>query len=282
MPLHYSAMLQPKTLSSFLKRANGTTWRVVTVFLVLVSAFAATIILASRSPIDETTADSESPPVALWAWERPEMLGFIDPDEAEAAVLVGTLNLTSDSVNPHPRQQPLELPRAARRTAVVRIESDRPRLTPAQRRQAVAAILTWTQTSPAYAAVQIDFDATVSQRPFYRRLLEDLRHELPAAVPISITALASWCLGDRWFEDLPIDEAVPMLFRMGIDEDAIRAALAHGDDFRDPRCQTSYGLATDEPLPPMRPGRRLYLFHPEAWTEAAYGSFRHRLREAPL
>ena len=156
---------------------------------------------------------------------------------------------------------------------MVRIESDRPGLTPAQRRQAVAAILAWTQTSPRYAAVQIDFDATVSERLFYRRLLEELRSELPAAIPLSITALASWCLGDRWLEDLPIDEAVPMLFRMGIDEDAIRTALARGDDFRDPRCRTSYGLATDEPLPPMRPGRRLYVFHPEAWTEAAYGSF---------
>ena len=97
-------------------------------------------------------------------------------------------------------------------------------------------------------------------------------------MPISITALASWCLGDRWLEDLPIDEAVPMLFRMGTDEEPVRAALARGD-FHDPRCRFSYGLATDEPLPALRPGRRLYLFHPNAWTEPAYTRFRHRLRE---
>ncbi len=131
-------------------------------------------------------------------------------------------------------------------------------------------------TTPGYDAVQIDFDATVSERPFYRQLLEDLRREL--LVPLSITALASWCLGDRWLEDLPIDEAVPMLFRVGIDEDAIRAYLSRGDDFREPLCRTSYGLATDESPPPLRPGRRLYVFHPESWTETAYVSFRQSLR----
>ncbi len=72
-----------------------------------------------------------------------------------------------------------------------------------------------------------------------------------------------------------------MLFRMGLDQDAIRATLAADDDFRDPRCRTSYGLATDEPLPPLKPGRRHYLFHPKAWTEAAYDDFQHRLKEAP-
>ncbi len=166
--------------------------------------FALTVGLAFRAP---SKLDSGSrPSIVLWAWERPELLGFIDPEEIEVAVLAGTLTLTADSVTPRPRLQPLELPRAARRSVVVRIESDRAGLTPAQRRQTVAAILAWTRASPEVAGVQIDFDATVSERPFYRSMLEDLRRELPATVPLSMTALASWCLGDRWLEGLPIDE----------------------------------------------------------------------------
>ncbi len=187
------------------------------IFLALASVLVG-IVIAARSRVADARIDTGSTtPVVLWAWERPERLGFIDPDEVEVAILAGTLTLTADSVTARPRLQPLELPRTARQIAVVRIESDRPRLTPAQRRQAVVAILAWTRTSPEVTAVQIDFDATASERPFYRGLLEDLRRELPVTVPISITALASWCLGDRWLDDLPIDEAVPMLFRMGLD-----------------------------------------------------------------
>ena len=252
------------------------------VVLTLASVLAGTAMLASRSRIDGV-ADPDSPSVVLWAWERPEHLGFIDPGEVEVAVLVGTLTLDAGAVVARPRQQPCELPRAARRRAVVRIESRRrPALAPAQRSRAVAAITAWARASPGYAAVQIDFDATVSERAFYRRLLEDLRRELPAAMPLSITALASWCLGDRWLEGLPIDEAVPMLFRMGIDDGAIRAALARGDDFREPRCRTSYGLATDESPPTLRSGRRLYLFHPEPWTAAAFDGFRQILSQRIL
>ncbi len=247
---------------------------------VLFAALAATALLASRSRVEEATTDPlPRPPITLWAWERPELLGFVDPAEVEAAVLVGTLNFSAGSMRVRPRLQPLELPRAARRMAVVRIEADRSAgsLSLAQGHQAAEAILAWARTPPGYDALQIDFDATVSQRPFYRRLLQDLRRELPTAMPISITALASWCLGDRWLEGLPIDEAVPMLFRMGTDERAIRTVLDRGDDFREPRCRTSYGLATDEPTPPLRPGRRLYLFHPEPWTEVAFSSFRQEL-----
>ena len=149
--------------------------------------FAGTAILASREPESAPPVAVGSRPAAvLWAWERPELLDFIDPREVEVAVLAGTLRLESSSVQDLPRLQPLELPRAARRTAVVRIESVQgAALTPAQRRLATAAVVAWSRS---YDGVQIDFDATVSERPFYRRLLEDLRRELPAAVPISMIA----------------------------------------------------------------------------------------------
>lgn len=218
--------------------------------------------------------------IVLWAWERPEVLGFIDPRETEVAVLVGTLRLAEERLDAHPREQPLMVPRQTRTMAVVRIESDAgspPLLTPEQRRQAVQAILAWSTAPPGFAALQIDFDAVVSERDFYVALLSDLRRELPQAMPLSITALASWCLGDPWLSELPISEAVPMLFRMGIDDEAVRAALNLGRDFQETLCRTSYGLATDEPLPPLRPGRRLFLFHPGPWTEEAYDTIHEHL-----
>jgi len=53
--------------------------------------------------------------------------------------------------------------------------------------------------------VQIDFDARRSQRRFYVRLLRDLRRRMPPSLPLSITALASWCAYDDWLSGLPIE-----------------------------------------------------------------------------
>ena len=80
-------------------------------------------------------------------------------------------------------------------------------------------------------AVQVDFDVATSERQFYRKLLGDLRTRLSEDIPLSMTALVSFCLGDRWMEGLPVDEAIPMIFRMGRDQDSIRAHLRTAPTF---------------------------------------------------
>ncbi len=93
-------------------------------------------------------------------------------------------------------------------------------------------------------------------------LLQSVHQQIK--IPLTITALTSWCQGDPWIRDLPVAEAVPMLFRMGA------GGAWNGQDFSIPLCRGSLGLATDE-LPPITPrGRRLYFFHPRQWTPAAY------------
>jgi hypothetical protein len=113
-------------------------------------------------------------------------------------------------------------------------------------------------------ALQIDFDARRSERAWYREVLERLRADLPAGLPLEITALTSWCQADRWTSGLPVADAVPMLFRMGPGEGY------DGGDFRNPMCRSSVGVSTDE-LPRAIPrGRRLFVFNPRPWTEEAY------------
>ncbi len=46
-----------------------------------------------------------------------------------------------------------------------------------------------------------------------------------------MTALASWCAGDDWLRDLPVDEAVPMLFRMGVEKNLFQRRLETGQRF---------------------------------------------------
>jgi hypothetical protein len=122
---------------------------------------------------------------------------------------------------------------------------------------------------PGTVGTQIDFDARSSDRSFYGDLLRDLRRRLPSGVALSITALASWCMEDDWIAGLPIDEAVPMLFRMGPGDAEVRRRLRRGQDFTDPACRLSAGVSTDEPMPRLHYGRRVYIFHPRPWTAAS-------------
>lgn len=211
------------------------------------------------------------PPVILWAWERPEDLSFIDTRKTGVAFLAKTIFLRGDKVLSRPRLQPLKLADSAKLIAVTRIESDRtdrPTLAPEQLKQTVFEITALTDL-PNISAIQIDFDATVSEREFYRQLLFNLRSELSESVPISITALASWCLGDNWLTGLPIDEAVPMLFRMGVDRNQILAHLSAGEMFASKPCQASIGISTDEPFRHLPVRGRVYVFNPASWSGAS-------------
>ena len=209
------------------------------------------------------------PRVVLWAWERPTDLRFIDPARLEVAFLARSIQLRSDEVLVRPRLQPLNLPESARVIPVVRIETDRrlkPLLSEKQQHE-IARSVAELASLRNVAEVQIDFDATQSEREFYRRLLSEVRRRLPPQMRLSITALASWCMDDDWISDLPVDEAVPMLFRMAADGRNIADRLDAGEDFAEPLCRDSYGVALDERRPKLIANRRLYLFNPDAWNE---------------
>src|SRR5262249_25558262 len=103
-----------------------------------------------------------------------------------------------------------------------------------------------------------------SQRDFYRDLLIDLRRQLPPGLPLSITALASWCSYDDWLRKLPIDEAVPMFFRMEPDRRRASTTLA-AFRIREPLCQASVGVSTAEAWPSDMDGKRIYVFPDNGW-----------------
>lgn len=224
----------------------------------------------------------ELPRVILWAWERPEDLRFANPEGAGVAFLRQTIFISDaradDGISVRPRMQALRFAANARLIAVTRIEARGAQFSDpalrARRATIVAKLIAQTSDEPNVEAVQIDFDAAESQRDFYHEVLIDLRRELPARLPVSITALASWCEGDDWLGELPIDEAVPMLFRMGADGNRVRRKIAGGDQFRATVCRSSVGLSTDEPLVGARSlearASRIYVFNPRPWNAAAF------------
>ena len=202
------------------------------------------------------------PRVILWAWESPQNLNFIDPHEAGVAFLAKTLVLGNYRAIDRPRVQPLRVPPGTALIAVVRLESaGHNDLPPAAD---IAPVIVELAKEPGVRALQIDYDARLSERAFYRDLIGQVKRRLPDRFPLSITALASWCNGDGWIGTLPVADAVPMLFRMGPER------YRPGSGFRVPLCQSSVGVSMDEPLSRLPRGRRVYIFHPGPWNQADY------------
>lgn len=235
------------------------------------AAFALTKVcgaLSKRATTAATRSD-QMPRIILWAWERPVDLHFINPSETGVAFLARTIQLSANEVVVRPRLQPLELPVGTRVIAVARVETDKrraPELSDLQTEK-LAGDVAEMALLPGVSQIQIDFDATRSERDFYRGVILKVRKQLPANISLSLTALASWCADDDWISDLPIDEAVPMLFRMGPDRVTIRNQVSAGEEFAARPCRSSYGISTDEPLPNLAPSKRLYVFNPDSWTE---------------
>ena len=226
-------------------------------------------IISRRHSVTNNTRQNAMPSVILWAWERPTDLRYINPRDIGVAFLARTIRLHGQEVTVRPRLQPLNLPEGAGVIAVARVETDpirKAELSGQQREELAAAIVEMARL-PRVSRIQIDFDATRSERHFYREVIFDVRGRLPDHVGLSITALASWCTYDDWISDLPIDEAVPMLFRMGVEEKQFSNRLESGEDFKSELCRLSYGVSTDEPRRNLSPARRLYVFNPDPWTE---------------
>jgi hypothetical protein len=234
---------------------------------------------AQTLPTLPAVALNGMPNRVLWAWEEPEDLHTL-PTNVGVAYLAETYLLT-DHITVLPRRQPLSPAPGAPLIAVVRIETrpgfaDTPVL-----RLALAEHLAYYGTRRDIRALQLDFDATQSQQPFYRSVLELLRPQIPRTLPLSITALVSWCGPHSWLRTLPIDEAVPMEFRMGGPRALAFASAARPTypipyQITEPLCRTSLGLSIDEPWPAsvssLNPYTRVYLFAPRPWRPAEFAA----------
>ena len=201
------------------------------------------------------------PRLMLWAWERPERLSYVDPRSAGVAFLARTVQWRAGVVTSRPRYQPLELPPNIKVMAVIRLESQTPPLPAVDR---IAAEILKAAELPNVEAIQIDFDARRSERGWYAELLQRVRSRLKPPLPLTMTALVSWCQDNAWIQRLPVIDAVPMLFRMGAGEQ--RGA----SDFSAGICRSSLGISTDEVPWAVPHGRRLFVFHPKPWTPEAY------------
>ena len=210
------------------------------------------------------------PRLTVWAWERREDLRDLDPRTTAVAWLDRTVVLDARGLAVEPRRQPLLLPASAGlvRIAVVRLETGTGALLNDDSAAQAADAIAQAATHDA-AALQIDFDARQSERAWYANVLRRIRTQIPATMPLTITALASWCSYDGgWIERLPVDEAVPMLFRMEPDRRRLGMSGWGAGNFaiREPLCMGSVGISTTEAWPPDLAQRRVYIFADRGWA----------------
>ena len=218
--------------------------------------------------LNQSTVASRSETV-VWAWERPEALQTLPPSYG-VAVVSGFIRLRGGAmIVARGRRFPLVLGAEPRQTiGVVHIEIDQTEpldWTPALQSQVVAAALAFARP---FGSVQVDMEVRQSQHGALLDVLNALRSGLAKGTTLSMTALASWCDTEHWLAMAPVDEIVPMMFRMGRDSYRLRARLDAGGDFTEPRCRTAIGISTDAPVT-TPPGRRVYIFNPHSWDPAA-------------
>lgn len=227
----------------------------------------------------------------LWAWDRNEDLRWL-PSHIGVAYFAVQFDARGSSLTLQPRRPILRAPAANALLPVLHIEAFHTAHPATMDAQAVALWadrLADTINRLGTARVQIDFEARASQRQFYHDVLLALREKLPPAFKLSITALASWCGDPAWLAALPVDEIVPMYFRMGpAERDLWRQRLLHAEQL--PRvCRGAAGLSIDELhalsgggalLPGLSAGgRSIYLFAPRAWRPSMLEDFMEMARD---
>lgn len=202
-------------------------------------------------------ACAPSPAPILWVWGDTPDLRDLDPGVG-VAVWTGTVHVDGRGLWSEPRSGGVRLREDTPYIAVVRVETSRG--APLDPGALADAIL--TRVPPRRIdGVQVDWDARLSERSVYADVLVRLAAHLD--VPLTVTALVSWCGDGSWLDTLPIDGAVPMYFRMG---------TPAPPELTSPTCKGRFGVSTDEPWPAHHAADQLWIFTPGAWTSDAVRS----------
>lgn len=226
----------------------------------------------------------------LWAWDRHEDLRWI-PADVGVAYFAAEFIAVGTRFDATARRAGLRVRPDTPLLAVLHIEAFDPRHPPVLDAAAVERWADGLQRAIrrlGLPAAQIDFEARAGQQAFYADVLRALRARLPPDFRLSATALASWCGNPDWLDALPLDEIVPMYFRMGPAERELwRHRMLDPGRLPAVSCRRAAGIATDEwqafsgdlndaTFAPFD-GRRLYLFSPSAWRAEAL----HSLQRTP-
>ena len=210
----------------------------------------------------------------LWAWERAEDLRWL-PADIGVAYVASSIQLRKDKALIRRRTAPLLLMDTTAVVPVLHIDVSWS-FPPTQSQEQVDTItqeLLRVARSGNRNVVQLDFEVGRSQRAFLARTIAAVRAQLDPRIALSSTALASWCLDDYWLHEIDADEVIPMVFRMGREQHALRQRIVQQGGFTQERCRSAIGFSSDEPMLAVNTGRHYY-FSPKSWTIESWQAVR--------
>ncbi|HCN68747.1 MAG TPA: hypothetical protein DIT03_10880 [Candidatus Accumulibacter sp.] len=153
-----------------------------------------------------------------WYWDRPANKLPVPRPGVGAAVLTRHVYFSGGRVIAVARRSALTLPPGVVSIPLIHVEVDPAQPfagTDEQRNRLRDLVVAEALVARRPPLIQLDFEARQSQRRFWTAAVQAIRERLPTEVRLSVTALASWCFGDRWLAEVPADEIVPMYFRLG-------------------------------------------------------------------
>ena len=212
----------------------------------------------------------DPPPAAIaWLWRDAAVPAW---SHGSVAVVDRHVWLAGGKVLIRPGARPRRLPPGATVIPVVHVEID-PVRPPAALRHAESAVLAAMRSAARATTsgwVQLDLEARPSHRADYRALVGHVRAALPAGMKLSVTALGWWCRSGAWLDGLAADEIVPMFFRMGRDNAALRDIVTARPAVLHPACRSgAAGFSRQEPYPQHVTVRyrRTYWFDEKGWKD---------------
>lgn len=206
-------------------------------------------------------------PLNVWTWDRFDDLSFMEGEQGKIAALIATFRVSrAGRVVTELRHHDFLRPRSVSLITVFRLEID-PTTCVSNKAidQIVASI---TGLARRGSEIQIDFDATKSQRLLYKKILLKLRDRTDKR--LSMTALASWCTYDDWLNAMPISYAVPMLYTLGLEQRQIQHYLREKKDWGVRACRGYVGLSLSDlsllENSSILSTHRIFLFNNNAWS----------------
>ncbi|MBX9687876.1 MAG: DUF3142 domain-containing protein [Candidatus Obscuribacterales bacterium] len=239
------------------------------------------LLLALSAKSFEIFPSRQEEDLVLWSWESADNFDFIESKQKppQIAAYQGTIVLGRETATLVPRKNTLHIPLGIQSFPVYRIETARPN-EPSSKAAFKAAelILLKRLAKNTVSRLQIDFDAGYLDRKVYGDFLKSLKEQLPTRTKLSITALSSACLADKWMKELSADEVVCMLFSMGKGKEQILNSLTKRLPNSGGKQVQSFGISINERITNqslkqsgvLRPGRRIYAFSSLGWTRARY------------
>ena len=220
-----------------------------------------------QTPLNAPTVKTGSEKNILWIWDQPCDLRFMNNSEYEFTLLSKTIEFDEYNTKIIPRHSSVLLANRAIVFPVIRLESKgcSSRIASTVTDKLIDNICHEINNFPLARKIQIDYDAKASERKWYRDLLQAVRNRLPAHCVLSITALASWCYGNNWLDGLPVDEIVPMFFRMGRDSELIKRQIQTRIPCAVASRKYCLGVSLDEPLSISIKEGSFYVFNSKRW-----------------